>query len=857
MSALPPEDRWERVDRLFREALDIPPAEREAWLARARASDPDAAEEVDALLRTEPTGRDFLEESVEDVFDTGSLRSPPPGPTKRHPEPTRAGPYRLVRKVGRGGTASVYLAERDDGQWTQRVAVKILHRGLDTERVVARFRDERQILSSLDHPNIARFLGGGSTEDGRPFLVMEYVDGTPIVDYCDDHGLGLDRRLRLFLDVAAALQAAHQRLVVHRDVKPSNVLVDVEGRVKLLDFGIAKILEPSWDGTTTRIGNRILTPSYASPEQVRGNAITTASDVYQMGILLCELLSGRRPYEVKALSPASAERAIAEAEPARPSALASEDAATHRGLSVDGLRRRLRGDLDTIVLKALHKPPEERYATAAAMAEDVGRHLDGFPVAARPDGVGYRIRKFVRRHRLGVALGAAAVVALGSASFFFRLQARQAEAERDRAQVAQQRAERVTDFVTRLLQVADPDVVGGDAVAGLPMLDTGVELARAQLGDDPAALADVLGTIGDLYSTLGKGDRADSVLSEALALRRAGVEDPEGLVDDLNRLAFVRGWFQRRTENAEALYLEAIRVAEASLVPRSPRLATALIGLADLPLGPEGDITGPDRRRALADSALAILREHPVEEVAEALATALYVSATVPSAGDRTLPELREALALRRAVFGEDNIGIAVILNDMALYLETRDPVAADTLMARAAELHARLLGEENQTTLTILNNRAGLLRDQERYLDAEPLYREVLAIRREFFPAEKTSIAYTLHGLGWVLAETGRAAEAEGHLKEMLRILEEAGDDLTTPRLQVGRSTLGRAVALQGRYAEAEPLLRESWDWFNRTYPGSPLVVTLRDRLVDLYVATGRPDEAGRIEATANSTGA
>ena len=845
-------DRWARVDRLFREVLDVPFEEQKAWLARLRASDPEAAEEVAVLLWTELTARDFLERPLEEVFDVTPVeRASIPEP-RRHRDPLRVGPYRLVRKVGRGGTASVYLAERDDGQWTQRVALKLLHRGLDTERVVERFRDERQILSSLDHPNIARFLGGGSTDDGRPFLVMEYVDGTPIVEHCDEQGLGLDRRLELFLEVAAALQAAHQRLVVHRDVKPSNVLVDVEGRVKLLDFGIAKILEPSWERTTTQIGNRVLTPSYASPEQVRGDAITTASDVYQMGILLCELLSGRRPYEVKALSPASAERAVVEAEPTRPSALASEDAATRRGIgTVEGLRRRLRGDMDTIVLKALRKRPDERYASAAAMAEDIERHRAGFPVRARSDGVGYRVRKFIQRNHWGVAVGAAAVVALGSASFFFRLQARQAEADRDRAQVAQQRAERVTAFVTRLLQLADPNVVGGDALAALPMLNTGVDLARTQLGDDPAALADVLGTIGALYSTLGKGDPADSVLTEALALRRAGMDDPEGLVDNLNRLAFVRGWYLRRSEEAEALYREAIDIAEASLGPGSPKVATALAGLADLPLGPDGDVSGETRRRTLADSALTILRRYPVEEVAEPLAGALYVSATSPLAGDRTLPEFREALALRREVFGQDNIGIAVILNDMALYLETRDPVAADTLMAQAAELHARLLGQENQTTLTILNNRAGLLRDQGRYLEAEPLYREVLAVRRQFFPDNRVGIAYTLHGLGWVLAETGRAAEAEDHLREMLAMLQDAGDGPTTPRFQVARSTLGRALARQGRYDEAEPLLRESWEWYDGAYPGSSAAAILRDRLVDLYTAAGRPDEARRVEAT------
>ena len=279
------------------------------------------------------------------------------------------------------------------------------------------------------------------------------------------------------------------------------------------------------------------------------------------------------------------------------------------------------------------------------------------------------------------------------------------------------------------------------------------------------------------------------------------------------------------------------------------------MGLADLPLGEVAGLSGPERRRSLADSALTILRGYPAEDVPEELSDALYVSATIPGSGDRVVPELEEALVLRRGFFGSDNLGIAVVLNDLALALEATDPVASDTLMAQALELHSRLLGERHATTLTILNNRAGLLRDQGRFEEAEPLYRRVLRIRQESLPEDAVPIAYSLHGLGWVLAETGRAEEAEPLLREMLRILESEGDGPADARYRVGLSTLGRALSLMGRYDDATPLLESGWRWATEEVPGSPWEQLFGERLADHYRASGRPDEAARIRGSTSGS--
>ena len=409
---------------------------------------------------------------------------------------TRVGPWRLLDEIGRGGMGTVFLAERADGEFEQRAALKLLRPAIATDEALRRFEQERQILAGLTHPGIARLLDGGRTADGHPYLAMELVDGLPIDRYCRERELTVRDRLAVFLQVCHAVDHAHRHMVVHRDLKPSNIIVSAQGEVKLLDFGIAKLLQTDLSPGTpamTHTVARVLTPEYASPEQIHGPTVTVASDVYQLGLLLFELLTDRRAQPLRDASPIEIERLVCDTLLARPSAV------------VDDPRRArlLRGDLDSIVQQAVRKAPEERYASVERLIDDVERHLSGKPVVARGDTLAYRAGRFVRRHRLSVAAAAVAVVLLVAWAVTATLQARTIARERDRARAEAVKAEQVKDFVLRLFQNADPSAARGETLTARELLDRGWAGIEAELAGQPAVQAELLTTVGEIYRELG------------------------------------------------------------------------------------------------------------------------------------------------------------------------------------------------------------------------------------------------------------------------------------------------------------------------------------------------------------------
>ncbi|HEY1895160.1 MAG TPA: serine/threonine-protein kinase, partial [Terracidiphilus sp.] len=451
-------ERWQQIRNVFEHAELLNAFEREPYLAQACAGDPELRREVDSLLKAaSEAGSAFMDRPAADLMQAPEDSDPSQTRIGR-----RLGPYQIVAEIGRGGMGEVYRAARIDGQFDQQVAIKLVRVGMGSAFIVERFLHERQILATLTHPNIARLLDGGTTPDGVPYLVMELIEGERIDAWCQARRLSVSDRLRLFLEVCGAVQHAHQRLVIHRDIKPGNILVTGDGLPKLLDFGIAKILDPSGDSETTVA--RPMTPEYASPEQIRGETITTATDVYSLGVVLYQLLTGRSPYRIASKTPHSWSHAITDTDPQRPStavmspirveespgpsAIRSEEIVSDHETTPAKLRRRLAGDVDSILMMALRKEPERRYGSVQQLADDVTRHLNGLPVLSAKGSWSYAAGKFIARHRVVVAATALVMLALVAGIAATERQARIARTERARAQ---KRFEDVRQFSNSLI----------------------------------------------------------------------------------------------------------------------------------------------------------------------------------------------------------------------------------------------------------------------------------------------------------------------------------------------------------------------------------------------------------------------
>jgi eukaryotic-like serine/threonine-protein kinase len=517
-------EQWSTLSRLLDEALDIPINGLERWLDSLPVGDAVHRGKLRELLlqhAAAETGEFLL--TLPKVPKSAAAEDQPVAPIVPG---TVIGPYIVEEEIGRGGMGAVWRARRSDGVIKRPVALKLPHAGPYGQELIARFTRERDILADLSHPNIARLDDAGLTSSGQPFLALEYVPGVQLTDYCDDLRLDIQGRLQLCLQVLRAVQYAHSHLVIHRDLKPSNVIVTPEGQAMLLDFGIAKLipLDALEDDKRTQMGGMALTPEFASPEQISGKPVSTASDIYSLGVLLFELLTGARPYRLKRSTRSALEEAILGAEPQRPShAIQSISAAVARGTTVTNLCRTLRGDLDTIVLKALKKSPAERYATVDALSRDIEHYLRGEPVTARADGTWYRLRKFIGRHKLPVAAVTGAALALVAIAAVALFEAHVANAERDRALALSARNEAVTEFVNMLVTEA-----GGanKPVTISDMLARSESLVAAEYRGNPDHRAAILGVLGTYYHTIGEDKRGELLLRDALAAVRVSA-DPD------------------------------------------------------------------------------------------------------------------------------------------------------------------------------------------------------------------------------------------------------------------------------------------------------------------------------------------
>ena len=760
------DDRWARIRELFQEAAGLPASAREAFLETACAGDRELQVEVESLLAAGDQAQSFLSRAVgaaaADVADGPSYVG------------RRLGAYSVTRELGRGGMGAVYLAVRADDEYRKHVAVKVIRAGADDPDIRRRFRIERQILANLEHPNIARLLDGGTSDDDLPYVVMEYVDGEPLDVYCDRRRLPIDARLRLFRRVCDAVQFAHANLVVHRDLKPGNILVGPDGVPKLLDFGIAKLLDAPGDPAVTRTATRPMTPAYASPEQVRGEPITTATDVYALGVLLYELVSGHGPYRLGEHTPQAVEAAITTQPPERPSAalLRGEDgegAAAARSTTPERLRRRLAGDLDTIVLMALRKEPGRRYASVEQLSDDVGRHLDGLPVRARPDTLGYRTAKFVRRHRAGMAVAAAAALFLSGLTAVYTIRLAR---ERDRAQAEADKAAQVATFLTDLFEAADPEQARGREVTARELLDRGAGRIERELASEPAVQATMMGVIGRVYENLGAYPEATTLLERAVALRRgpAGEDalDLATALHDLGGLVRIKGEHAR----AESLVTAALGIRRNRLrAPHAELVASlTLLGLNETD---RGDFPHAD---SLLGEAVAMGRQLP-----EGDAHTRVLGAALDQLGRLRLHQrkhaeadtlLAEALARRRHAFGEDHPSIGASLDALAEALRLDGRLEESETMFREAVAHARrILGDDHPTVVSRLGNLSIALDNQGKHAEAIAINQDVLVRNRRNLGANHPNVAKTLNNLAASHTRLGEYDRAEQLYLEALSI--------------------------------------------------------------------------------------
>jgi serine/threonine protein kinase/Tfp pilus assembly protein PilF len=844
--------RETEVARIVARAGELGPRERLAYLKAACGEDPEAFDR--ALL-----AHDLVTSSPEADVDEAFWAIDRSGQV--------LGQWQLRRRIGGGGMSEVYLAERI-GEYQHQVAVKLVRPGLVSRADHNRLRAERQILARLNHRNIARLLDGGTTDEGIPYLVMEYVDGLPIDEYCDRNRLSVAQRLALFRGVCAAVHAAHQNLVVHRDLKPSNILVTKDRTLKLLDFGIAKLMEVRDTVHTVAVTHadvRLFTPGHASPEQIRGEPITTMTDVYLLGVLLYELLAGNKPFEIRDLRLAQIESVICDQDAPPPSEtlkmrgaapaeqLRIERAALARQSTPAKLRRDLAGDLDNIVMKAMRKEPARRYSSADEMAADIKRHDCGKPVIARRDTWRYRADKFLRRHTLAVAASCALVLVLATVAGLLAFQAHRISEQRAIAEQERQRSDEVASFLVDLFKVADPRESHGESTTARELLERGARRIQLELKNQPVAQADMMETIGRVYVGLGLTDKARPQLEGALRMREKLFDgDHPAKASNLaalgeqelaaGRLDAAQKHYERALQMNQRLhgrrhpgvatgllnmgqvlkvkgdYLGAEKSLKESLElftalegQQSSRVASAMNELAQI-MEQRGDLGSAEQyyRRALDVNRAMLAKDHPqIAHVTHNLAVVLQSRGKLDEAG----PMFEDSIAQLTRVLGEKHPDTIDALGNYGHYLlATGDVTRAEALFRQALALNVEMRGAQHAYVGYDHTNLGKLLQGKGDHAGAEAEFRAALAIYKDALPGNHLYVGSALSGLAQSLNELGRPSEAYDAASRALAIYRN-GMPADHPAIATAEAIEARALALQGQFAKAEPLLTSSYE--------------------------------------------
>lgn len=836
--------RWEKIQAIFDQVADVDKNKQEQLLDKLCTGDEALKQEVVSLLLSDEQDLSFIEKPAAELINLG---------VSKISAGTKIGHYKIIKQIGYGGMGEVYLAEREDKQFKQKVALKIIKKGMDSSETLRRFHDERQILARLNHPHIARLYDGGMTADNLPYFTMEYIEGRPITDYCDRNELSVPERLELFCDVLAAVSYAHSNFIVHRDLKPGNIIVNSEGQVKLLDFGIAKLVTESEleDDNMTRTGFRVMTPGYASPEQIKGEAITTASDVYSLGVILYELLSGNQPFEIKGKTPGEIEQLICQTDPKRPSTQVTRNRTENNSaedLSIisgqrhtvpEKLRRILKGDLDNICLKSLEKEPLRRYSSVEQLKDDIGRYLKGLPVLARPATYSYRAGKFVKRHSTAVFTLSSVTALIIFLVVYYTIQLSQ---ERDKAQLEAQKAKKVSEYITSIFEYANPSVAKGETITPRDLVEQGRKRIDEELTDQPEVRVEMLKVISDVYYSMGDFEEARELSQEALQVMYEHDKDNiAGIAEiyhSMGDLSYDLGEFAQ----ADSQYQRAYDLKKSVLSPDDTLIAKELIGLGTLA-----------RRDNNFEKSEKMYKEALRIQEASLEKPHLDIAYTMNNLGrlyqnnemyDKAEPLLVEGLAMRRELLGDETFETIASMGSLAsLYYNSKQLEKAEKIYQEAKENIIKIAGYDHFYTAGIIQSLANVEAELKKYDEAEKLYLKSIEILKKVLPVDHLNISYPLSGYGRLLVLSGRYDEGIKILDEALRVrlLALPEDDTNIAMVY---TYLGRAYYFKEEYAKAESFLNKAYTSFeSRLGRENKKTQEVVRYLVDLFAQNGDSD--------------
>jgi serine/threonine-protein kinase len=872
--------RWSQIQTLFEQVLEMPAENRQSFLQEKCANDDDLYNEVTSLINADDNVHELLEGLAIDTF------------IKVIDEPlsegSNVGPYTIVKKLAAGGMGYVYLAKRSDGHFEQETALKILKKGLDSQQVLRRFEQEKQILARLNHPNIARLLDAGLTDDGRPWFSMEYIDGLPITRFCDHNKLTITKRLRLFQAVCETVAFAHRNLVVHRDLKPSNIMVTNNGEVKLLDFGISKVLEEENHDQITLTGQFILTPEYAAPEQFSGGANSVSSDIYQLGVVLYELIKGKRPFNFENLSPIEIHNKLLLNNPEpldNPDKQEIQQLCVARSISENVFKKELKSDLSFICRKALRKEPELRYLNADELKKDINKYLRFLPVSARQGSFSYAAKKYLRRNRTVLSIS---VVFLSLIVTIISYYATRLASERDTARLEAEKAIEISKFLSEIFEVSDPSQSLGEKITARELLDKGAQRIKNELKTHPETQAALMYTAGNVYLNLGLIDQGGELIRVSLKIRKVLYGDVHKDVS-LSLSALTKYYLEKgEIDSSELVTREKIKISKQLFGELHPDVA---LGYNDLALigAEKGDLTLADsmNRRALEIRRQFLGEEHmDVAESLNNLGSALINSGRVHEAESLFL----QSLEIRKNLIGDEHPLIADIYGNLGLvYAELGAYQKADSLYNLMLQLNVRFYGDVSPKVAWVYQDLAYLYGKQLRYREAIPFIKKAVYIREVTLGPDHILLAYALDlladafsginaldsagyyyqkslniyqnsdssgwiymasplkGMGTVLFKKGRYREALGYFREALKIRE---GTLTPDNYVIARAqtSLAQCLIALRSYEEAESLLtlaKATFDLWGNQYQTSKKQTL--NTLLELYSSwPGKEMKAG-----------